>query len=201
MYAQITCVYVNTSAKILSVTSIQSHTTLYLEEEREPDVLKVLEASATRGLTRCTGERKITVAGWCFEVYSGIARARKAACCHYIKDINKKSWLAIQAKVLGTVKNPGRSWAFGLVKITTQITRSGLCSWHRATSSLTFGWESANSSSSSGLRAGWFQEASAMGFRQPAAPLLPGWLSSTLRTAFPSDRKKPGCYMYHSFKA
>lgn len=63
MYAQITCVYVNTSAKILSVTSIQSHTTLYLEEESEPDVLEVLEASATRGLTRCTGERKITVAG------------------------------------------------------------------------------------------------------------------------------------------
>jgi len=65
-------------------------------------------------------------------VSSDIVTATKAACCHHMKRMNKRSWLAMQAKVLGTVRNPDRSWDFGLLKINTQIIRSGLCSWHRA---------------------------------------------------------------------
>jgi len=40
-----------------------------------------------------------------------------------------------------------------------------------------------------------------MGFGQPAAALLLGWLSSTLGTAFQYDSKEAGRYMYHSIKA
>lgn len=110
-----------------------------------------------------------------------------------MRDVDERSGLASQAKALGTVRNPERSWEFGLLKIPTPATGSGLCSC-----SLTFGWQSANSSSSSGSRAAWLEEARVMGFEGPAAPLLPAWLASTLPAAFPWDRKEAECYLGHS---
>lgn len=149
---------------------------------------EVLGAPATRGLARSSTEKKILKQAAAVEVHRhiGFRHIEDNTRGIHVKHISRKKFA-----VLGTGKNPNRSQDFGL----RWSTKYQIWTLFLAQSNLTFGWESENSSSSSGLRAGWFQEANAMGFVWPAAPLSPGWVSSVL-CAFAYDRNEAGCYMH-----
>lgn len=152
---------------------------------------EVLGAPATRGLARSSRGKKFLQQAATVEVHRhiGFRHIEGNTGVIRIKHINRKGLQSFRHR-----KAPKQKPGFWF-KIISKIIKSGLCSWHKATGSLTFGWESANSSSSSGLRAGWFQEANAMGFVWPTAPLSPGWVSSVL-CAFACDRNEAGCYMH-----
>lgn len=122
--------------------------------------------------------------------YLDTARTIKATWHH--SGMSMRNGLVSQAKVLDSLERR-QKLRIGLLKIPTPVIRSGLCCC-----SLTFGQESPKSSSSSGSRAGWLEEARVMGFERAAAPLLPACWASTLPAAFPWDTKGAQRYLAHS---